>query len=806
MDRFVCVHGHFYQPPRENPWLEAIEIQESAYPYHDWNERITAECYAPNTASRIVESDGRIFDIVNNYSKISFNFGPTLLSWMERFTPDVYDAIIAADRNSMNAFSGHGSAIAQMYNHMIMPLANRKDKYTQVEWGIKDFEERFGRFPEGMWLPETAVDIETLGIFAELGIKFTILAPHQAAKVKTIEANEWTNVSAETIDTKKPYLCSLPSGKTINLFFYDSKISHAVAFGGLLNNGERFAEALASAFTNQGSGQLVNIATDGESYGHHHPHGDMALAYCLYHLETNNLAKITNYAEFLDRFPPTQEVQIVENTSWSCAHGVERWSSNCGCNTGKLGWNQSWRTPLREAMDFLRTEMESIFETEASKYLKDPWTARNNYADVVLNRATWKVEEFLAKNSRRELSDEEKKIVLKLLEMQRHAMLMYTSCGWFFDDISGIETVQVMQYAYRAMQLAKEITNIDLEPKFFGILQKASSNVSGLGNGVDVFRKFVTPIAVNLINVGVHHAISSIFNGDHFRPDRLYCYNAEDEVYEIHQSGRLRLAIGRSKISSEITRDQNVISFAVLWFGDHNVLGGAREFVGEGGFQNMKSDIESAFTKADIQQTMKLIDKHFGTHIYSLKNLFKDEQRKIMSNILQALVESAEGYYKRIFEDTYSMMKFVKDTGITPPKALQAAVEVTLGLEIRKILTSEEIDLKSLAALVENVQTHSITIDGEVSLQMSAKIDAELSKLSMSPMNIERLENIEKFVELLLRIPVKLDLWRSQNIIFQLGKLHYDTMREKSQSGDSVALKWVASFEKLSDKLAVRKS
>ncbi|MCA9165661.1 MAG: hypothetical protein KDA62_21890, partial [Planctomycetales bacterium] len=334
MERYICIHGHFYQPPRENPWLEAIEVQDSAYPFHDWNERITAECYEPNASSRILTGDGRIERIVNNYANVSFNFGATLLSWLEVHAPDTYRRILLADQESRELFSGHGSALAQVYNHMIMPLANRRDKITQVRWGIRDFEARFGRPPEGMWLAETGVDNETLDVLAEHGIKFTILAPNQAHEVRKYRGRNWHDVSGSRIDPTTAYEVRLPSKRKIALFFYDGPISRAIAFEGLLTRGEHLAGRLMGAFTDHREWpQLVHIATDGESYGHHHRHGDMALAYALHHIQQHNLAKITNYGEYLEKHPPLDEVRIYDNSSWSCAHGIERWRSDCGCNS-----------------------------------------------------------------------------------------------------------------------------------------------------------------------------------------------------------------------------------------------------------------------------------------------------------------------------------------------------------------------------------------------------------------------------------------------------------------------------------------
>ncbi|MFW6150924.1 MAG: DUF3536 domain-containing protein, partial [Chloroflexota bacterium] len=381
MERYVCVHGHFYQPPRENPWLEAVELQDSAYPYHDWNERITAECYAANGVSRILDAEGRITQIVNNYESISFNFGPALLAWMEGHAPEAYRRILEADRASQERFSGHGSALAQCYNHMIMPLANDRDKHTQVLWGIRDFERRFGRKPEGMWLPETAVDLRTLEVLAELGVRFTLLAPRQAKRVREAGAEEWEDVSGGQVDPKTAYTVRLPSGRSLQVLFYDGPVSRAVAFEGLLSDGERFARRLMDAFGQSEEGaQIGHIATDGESYGHHHRYGDMALAYALHTIEREGLARISNYGEYLEKNPPTHEVEIVENSSWSCVHGIERWRSDCGCSTGgHPGWKQAWREPLRQALDWLRDEMASGYEEEAGRLLKDPWHARDEY-------------------------------------------------------------------------------------------------------------------------------------------------------------------------------------------------------------------------------------------------------------------------------------------------------------------------------------------------------------------------------------------------------------------------------------------
>jgi alpha-amylase/alpha-mannosidase (GH57 family) len=487
LETYVCIHGHFYQPPRENPWLETVEQQESAHPYHDWNERITAECYAPNAASAIVDHHDWATRTINNYSKISFNFGPTLLSWMQTHKAEVYQAILDADQMSRDRFGGHGSAIGQIYNHMIMPLASRRDKKTQAIWGIRDFEKRFGRFPEGMWLPETAVDLETLEVLAELNIKFTILSPHQLQRVKEIGFGEWQDVSGGRIDPTMAYLCCLPSGRSINIFVYDGLISQAVAFGDLLNNGESFAKKLLGAFNSHRSWpQIVHIATDGETYGHYRRQGNIALANCAVSIDSSNSAVLTNYGQYLQKHPPTHMIEIVENSSWSCAHGIERWRADCGCQSGMHpGWTQAWRNPLREAMDWLRDRVAAIYDKEAGLYLRDPWEAREDYIELMLDRSPERVAGFFARHLRDKLAAAEQERVLTLLEMQKNAMLVYTSCGWFFDDIAGIEAVQIMRYAARAMQLAEEVQGISLEPDYRRILATAPSNVHE--NGVRTY-------------------------------------------------------------------------------------------------------------------------------------------------------------------------------------------------------------------------------------------------------------------------------------------------------------------------------
>ncbi|MCF8228063.1 MAG: DUF3536 domain-containing protein [Bacteroidales bacterium] len=500
MEKYICIHGHFYQPPREDPWTEKIEEQKDAAPFHDWNERITYECYEPNTSSRILEEE-RIVDVVNNFEKISFNFGPTLFTWLSRKHPETYRKIIDADKISADKNEGYGSAIAQAYNHMIMPLANHKDKETQVYWGIRDFEFRFKRKPLGMWLPETAVDTATLEELAKQEIRFTILSPEQAGAVRKSGSDSWIKVNTNSLDKSRPYCCKLPSGRSIILFFYNGKVSHDVAFNGLLKDGKMFADHLLEAFDNNNIGlELSHIATDGETYGHHHRHGDMALAFCLYYIEKYKKARLSNYAFFLNMKPADHEVQIRENTSWSCSHGIERWRSNCGCKgTNESHIHQKWRKPLRDAFDFLRDDIDNIFVVQMKKLTHaDPWDLRNKYISVILDRSEENILEFLKKYAGIETGREEMIRMLELLEMQKHAMFMYTSCAWFFDDISDTGTVQIIAYATRACQLAEKFTKRKLFPAFLTKLAKAKGNFRDYPDARVLFEKLVKPRIIDI--------------------------------------------------------------------------------------------------------------------------------------------------------------------------------------------------------------------------------------------------------------------------------------------------------------------
>ncbi len=802
MKPLVCIHGHFYQPPRENPWLEAIELQDSAYPYHDWNERITAECYAPNATARILDEDKRIRKIVNNYSWMSFNFGPTLLSWLEARSPRVYRAILEADAESRKRFSGHGSAIAQVYNHMIMPLANTRDRVTQVRWGLADFEKRFGRKPEGMWLAETAVDIESLEILADHGIRYTILAPRQARRVRKA-GGRWKDVPGDSVDPRMAYEQKLPSGRSIALFFYDGPVSRAVAFEGLLGDGRRLADRiLGAASAEEEEPQLLHIATDGETYGHHHRHGDMALAWAIEHMHATGKAVITNYGEFLEMHPPQHQAEIREKSSWSCAHGIDRWWSDCGCNSGgNAGWNQGWRTGLRDALDWLRDGMAEPWAAAAGRLFRDPWAARDAYIDVVLDRSAENRNAFLAAHAVRALSPEDTVEALELLELQRHAMLMYTSCGWFFDELSGIETVQVIQYAGRAVQLAGRRLGRDFESGFVEKLAAARSNIPEVGDGAAIYRRFVTPAAVDMAKLAAHYATSSLFEN---YPDRagIYCYAAEREAIEETAAGNSRLLLGRARFTSNITAESGSLSFGVIHFGDHNIQAGVRTYQGDEAFGKLVAESTEAFSRGDMAAALRCLDRHFDGVTLSLRSLFRDEQRRIVNLLLEKTREEAESGLSRIYERNAPLMRFLGDLRVPLPAALQASAEFVLNSRLLRALSAEAPDGGAVRALLKTAREDKVALDGPgLGFALGRTLEAMMDRLVEAPADQARLDRLLETAGLLEVVPFEVNLWLVQNGFYDLL---VRTHPEVAARDDAEASRWVTAFGALGERLSVR--
>ncbi len=852
--RYITIHGHFYQPPRENPWLETVETQDSAAPYHDWNERITAECYAPNGASRIVNRENQIIRIINNYSRISFNFGPTLLSWLEANAPRAYKHILEADRRSQLRFGGHGSAMAQVYNHIILPLANTRDRLTQIRWGIADFESRFKRRPEGMWLSETAVDSESLELLADHGIRFTVLAPSQCARVRQLaekikpappadadldtKAIPWQETHNGSVDTTRPYLVRLKTGRTIAVFFYDGLRSRAIAFDGLLNNGDEFANRLMGGFrpeAPQANGmpraQLVHVATDGESYGHHHRYGEMALSWALKQIERRGEARLTNYGEFLEKFPPEYEAEVCEDTSWSCFHGVERWRSDCGCNGGKVGWNQKWRAPLREALDWLRDTITPLCEKAAEGIFIDFWAARDGYIDLVLARAqvgndgsaipVSSSEPFLDAHAAHPLDAPKRVTALKLMEMQRHALLMYTSCGWFFDDIFGIETVQIIAYAGRVVQLAEEVfgtagtaTAKGLEEGFLDRLRAAKSNVPEAIDGREIYLRQVKATRVGLEEVAAHYAISSIFTS-YPEETRLFGYFVKRLDAESFSTGRGRLVVGRAVISSMVTGEMEPVSYAVLHFGDQNITAavkgiaagvddspGLAEGINErADHEGFLSGVRAAVNRSDIPAIVRLFDRHFGETAYSLTSLFDDEERRILKIILEPTLHEIESTFSAIYQRHASLLQFLSHAKLPKPAELTLAAGYSINAGLRQALEANPIDSDRIHTLLERAKAFQIALDEpQLGYLASHRIKKAMAALHNRRERLTALDQVIVTAETLRAFPFEIQLWQAQNIWYEiLENFHRETLG----LGPLDSTSWSARFRTLGSLLDI---
>jgi alpha-amylase/alpha-mannosidase (GH57 family) len=803
MKNFICIHGHFYQPPRENPWLETIEVQRSAAPFHDWNERIAAECYAPNRAARLLDAKGKITSLIDNYRHISFNFGPTLLLWLEREDPATYAAILAADAASFQLHKGHGAAIAQAWGHIILPLANRRDKMTQIRWGIADFTARFARPPEGMWLPEAAVDIESLELMVAAGIRFTILSPFQARRVRGLTETPWQPVDNGAIDSRHPYLCRLPSGQSIAVFFYDGSLARAVAFGGLLSSGDAFAAALKAGFHPEKGAQLVHLATDGESYGHHHKFGEMALARAIDHIHTDKSAQLTVYGAFLATHPPQVEVEIVPMSSWSCAHGVERWRSDCGCHIGtNASWNQKWRSPLRDAFDHLRDRLIPLFEKFAGEIFSDPWATRDAYIEVILDRSTTHVKNFLTKAAKHELTPRQEQQGLELLEMQHHTMQMYTSCGWFFDEVSGIETVQLLTYAARAIDLARAACGVDLEESFREMLRLVPSNLPRWRNTEVIYAEVVTPQRIDLRQVAANYAISVLLGGS--PAEEFYCYTLHCEQRRQSNGHRLQMVSGRIQLRSKITWEEKDFAFAALHFGDLDVLAGVRGYALPTE-PNEDAVLQQLLKHGDRQETAVGLKRLFGAHLYTLTDLFMDERQRTVNQMISAQVAKILEEFSHIYRDHLGLLHFLHENALPVPAPLSAAAEQLLTEEILLYLGSDEAFSGRVREKIKSAKTFDLKLDQALLTHAASRRSRSLLlALAAAPDDQQRLTQAIKDFDELLTLPWPIDLWQAQNIYFDIRQQVLPTKVAAVEKKVVAAEKWLQQFEKLGSIIGIR--
>jgi len=747
----VTVHGHFYQPPRENPYLDAIERQASASPAHDWNERIDIECYRPNAFARILNDRGEVAGIVNNYEYMSFNIGPTLMSWLERYDPEVYQRILEADRKSCQRLNGHGNAIAQVYNHIIMPLANERDKYTQIRWGIADFRSRFDRDPEGMWLAETAVDYATLEVLVAEGIRFIVLAPSQAERCRPLigqnqegepaENSEWHEVGGGQIDPTRPYRCYLkpemrlmadhqlsplsthyfgrghsqnsaaPTTNTpyIDIFFYDGPISRDMGFNDVLSSSHHLAGRLGQAVRgDHRQAQLICVATDGETFGHHKNSTEKCLAYAFTEEFPRRGWTVTNFAHYLSQNPSAWEVELKPVTAWSCSHGVDRWQDDCGCGGGG-GWHLKWRRPLRDTLNWLRDRLIPIYEEAGRKLLCDPWKARDEYIEVIRDRSPSNVDSFLQRHQVRPLDAGEQVDALRLLEMQRHTLLMFTSCGWFFEEISRPEGVQILRYAARALELAGEVTGVQLEKDFVDRLALVPSNVEYFQTGAEVYRKLVVTAQISLKQVAAHYAISSLF-AKYPREQRVYCYQAQQEDFQIQRMGSMTLAVGQLQLTSEITRETEVFVFAALHLGGWDFHCCIQPFGSRRSYTMLKERLFGVMQEASAAHAILEMVRLFGDQSFSLRDLFAEERHRIVQLLSQENLTRLDQLYTQVYRENYGVMMAFHRDELPVPVELQVAAEVALGhrcLTAAKALELETEDVEPLLAEIEAIATEA---------------------------------------------------------------------------------------------------
>jgi len=822
-DAFVAIHGHFYQPPREDPWLEIIGTEESAHPFHDWNERIALECYRPNAFARILDSKGKILEIVSNYSAISFNFGPTLLPWLENLFPSVYQKILEADRESSRRF-GHGNAIAQVYNHIIMPLASDRDKETEVLWGMADFEKRFHRKPEALWLPETAVNHATLRTLVKHGMRYLILSPFQASRVRPFGGKKWTDVSQGRIDTTQPYRCFIQdaSGKKlldqfIDIFFYNGIISKEVAFGDLLNDGNAFCNRFTQFYQeSKERPQLIHIAADGETYGHHKKFGEMALAFALDNGCPTRGFELTNYGSFLKRFPPVHEVEIDEGpkgegTSWSCSHGVGRWKEDCGCSTGgKPGWNQKWRKPLREALNLLRDELSQVFESEGEKIFQDVWEARNGYIEVILDRSPERIKKFFDQYEAKSLDEKGRIKGLKLLEMQRHALEMYTSCGWFFADLAGLETILVLQHAARAIQLAEELTKRGIEKKFIQHLSEAESNLSEMRKGDQIYQRLVKPRWVTPEKVVNHYAVTSLFDGGDGER-RIFSYRVEKIHYEKMEKKKNLLVIGQVRVTSEVIPESKEFFFGLIPSKKEVFRTWVSEKKEGFDFNTFKQKAQEGFGKDEKEMGM-VLSSLLGNLIFTMRDTFKEERQTIFQKLIQKEFDEHCQIYADLFDRTKQAVEALSREGLEIPYEIRVAAEITLSdrlfQEIRELRREFKgvIERRKIDEIVEEAKEHGYHLRREKSLSalneiLMEKMNAlQKGKGSDLSRQSEGVEEVMTFLDLMKKWGFELSLEEPQNLMSEILEECVGDL-EKCWWGDGEGKPFPPNFITLAEKL-----
>ncbi len=689
MQPFV-LHAHFYQPERTNPWTDILDPEPSAAPYRDWNARIHAESYRPNAAARIFDDQRRVERIVNNYERLSFNFGPTLLRWMERRQPETYGRILDGDWRSV-ARTGHGNALAQAYNHVILPLANERDRATQVRWGLADFRHRFRREAEGMWLPETAANQASLDLLIDEGVRFTVLAPHQAHRVRH-RNGRWHDVSAG-VDTTRAYEVrhSDGSGRALVVFFYEGVLAQWLAFAKEASAADAIVQRLAGVAP---GGGLAHAALDGETFGHHRKFGELALAYTLFEGAERHGLTPTSYGAWLAENPPTEEAQIVpgEGTAWSCAHGVGRWYRDCGCATdSQPGWNQAWRTPLREALERVDALAAETFERVGGELLRDPWRARDDYVHLLLR--DWTPQQFLDRHAARQLTAAQQCDVWSLLESQRHGMAMYTSCGWFFGDIAGIESAYVLRFAARTLGLLEDVGTDTQATRqdMLDLLAQAESNLPDGGTGADVWRDQVLPDVVSPMRIGAQLCLLALTQYEQAENTTagatLTVAGHALTVHErrVEQRGRLALVTGRASVRAHATGRTHDLAAAAIHLGGLDFHGLVAPDPGPDKFAAATVDLWEGFATAPLAHLIRLLDRVFtgnGATEFGFEWALPWAKQDLVEWIFSDLSERFADAYARLYHENRRILESLVAGGHHLPRMLRAAAELTLTVEL----------------------------------------------------------------------------------------------------------------------------
>jgi hypothetical protein len=741
--KYAVIHGHFYQPPRENPWIDLIETQESAAPYHDWNERVYAECYRPNAYSRLLDPHGAIVDIHNNYSVMSFNFGPTLFSWLEQYHSRTAQRIIDADKASCVRLEGHGNAIAQVFNHIIMPLASRRDQLTQIRWARHFFRERFGRESEGMWLAETAINMETVRCLIEEGVKFVILSPGQIEAIRPLDSTGGWNPAQQGIDTRHAYRIPAtdpsgkPSGGYLDAFLFDQGLSREASFGDLLKDAQLFGQRINGAFAHHAVGdQAVVLATDGETFGHHKPFGDMCLAYFFRKIAPKLDIIPVNFGYFLAHNPPRHEAQLKdafgEGTSWSCAHGVGRWKRDCGCSTGGgSSWRQTWRAPLRTAMQKLQARVDARFAASVAAVGLDPWKLRDDYIRMMDNSSEQAFLHFLGPAFTGALSHDGALAIRKLLEAQKFMLYSFTSCAWFFSDIGGLEAMQNLAYAARALQMGIGMEEYkEALAEFLTVLEHAPGNVGG-ATGRSLFEKHIAPFLNNEAILAFTAAVERSIGFTRADRKRLFGFDIRQEPFRPVKRGTLSYHGFTTSLENAVTGEQS--RWAVL-IAHRNAAEVRGWVVPENGG---RSDGGARLTDADNPEAWK---NHPQVVTFTLANTFKTSRENMAEHIHRGIFRDTFEKYSSWMRRNERELDFLSRLDFPLPPYCAAPLEFVYNQQWNHLIVrlerrgGEAETAAALADLYTQIGRFKMTIDMRESAALIERtISRELSVLAATP-------------------------------------------------------------------------